>query len=124
MGTQVCHTHSYAATTGTSVLRKHLIDHHRDEWISACMRMKIKITAQQAQPVLDNYRAKFGDQHQAELNGGSGPAGRKPFSNEAFLDAICDWVVADDQVGHNLYILIAFSEIYTLLKGYQCHRVY
>ncbi|PCH40576.1 hypothetical protein WOLCODRAFT_67316, partial [Wolfiporia cocos MD-104 SS10] len=66
-------------------------------WISTCVQMKIKITAQQAQLALNDYRARFSDQHQAELNGNSGPAGRKPFSNEAFLDAICDWVVADDQ---------------------------
>jgi hypothetical protein len=55
--------------------------------------MNIKITAKEAQPAVQDYRRRQGQSSASE-----GVQGGRPFSHEAFVDAIVEWIVADDQV--------------------------
>jgi hypothetical protein len=88
----------FGQTTSTSVLRRHLFESHLDLWIAACDDMKIRITAKEALPVIEAYRQ---EPQQTQLE-----AARPEFSKEAFLDALVEFIVADDQVS---LILSIFS---------------
>jgi hypothetical protein len=83
----------FGQTTSTSVLRRHLFESHLDLWIAACDNMKIKITAKEALPVIEAYRQ---EPQKTQLE-----AARPEFSKEAFLDALVEFIVADDQVSFN-----------------------
>lgn len=89
----------FALTTGTDPLRKHLADHHTDAWISACDKLEIKITAKSAQRAVHEYRQR---QHQSSEGDSSteSKSSSHTFSQEAFVDAIVEFIVADDQVCH------------------------
>lgn len=78
-------------------MRKHLYERHADEWISGCDRLGIPITAKDAQPAVEKFRQRYGQQ---SGTGGttSGAKGRRPFSHEAFVDALVEFIVGDDQV--------------------------
>jgi len=83
-------------STGTSVKRQHLVDCHADAWISGCDRLKIPITAKAVQDNVRNYRIKQG---QADTKPTSTEStARTPFSQEAFVNMIMDFIVSDDQV--------------------------
>lgn len=86
----------YGASTASGTKRKHLFTVHLDDWVSSCDDLKIKITAKEAQPFVHEYRARQGQpssftrlQDVNEI---------PPFSNDTFIDAIVDFIVADDQV--------------------------
>lgn len=83
----------FSLTTSTSVLRRHLFENHLDLWITACDDMKIKITAKEALPVIEAHRQ---EPQKTPLE-----AARPEFSKEAFLDALVEFIVADDQVTFN-----------------------
>jgi hypothetical protein len=61
-----------------------------DSWVSACDDLKIEITAQEAQPILQNFR-NLPKKTSLEDS-------RPDFSQETFVDALVEFVVADDQV--------------------------
>ncbi|KAJ6537037.1 hypothetical protein B0H19DRAFT_1317438 [Mycena capillaripes] len=77
-------------------MRKHLYERHADEWISGCDRLGIPITAKDDQPAVEKFRQRYGQQ---SGTGGttSGAKGRRPFSHEAFVDALVELIVGDDQ---------------------------
>jgi hypothetical protein len=82
-------------TTATGSLRNHLLRDHIDEWVSSCDKLKIKC---QGGP---NVQEKLDSWRQAHDGGGSNQtkgSARKTFSNEAFVDAIVEFIIADDQV--------------------------
>lgn len=85
---------SFGKRTATGNLRKHLFTHHLDIWVRTCDQLGITITAREAQPYLERYRVESGVPFQATADG----LPRVPYSNEAFVDAIMTWIVADDQV--------------------------
>lgn len=85
----------YGTKTGTSVLRKHLYDKHIDSWVQACDHLSISITAQAALPAVNKYRRKHGQAEEATTGTQGTP---RAFSSAAFLDALVEWIVADDQV--------------------------
>jgi hypothetical protein len=62
-------------------------------WVAACDEFKIKITAKQAQPAVLEYRHRQG--HTTAI-----PEVKESpsFSQDAFVDAITEWIIADDQV--------------------------
>ena len=78
---------TFKGNTGISNLRKHLYLHHLDDWVKSCADLKIPITAKAAVEAI-------------EKSGGivSGEAERLQFSQEAFTDALMEFVVGDDQV--------------------------
>ena len=61
-------------------------------WISICDKKDIKITTSSVTKCVAAYRAECG-----EIPDTNDTAHQK-FSNEAFVDAIVEWIVADDQV--------------------------
>jgi hypothetical protein len=81
---------TFSKGTATGTLRRHLIDRHLREWVSGCDQLGIEITAKSAQVPVHEYRH------------GNPPASvsndRKPYSKEAFMDAIVAFIVSDDQV--------------------------
>ena len=86
---------TFSLKTATGVLRRHLYEHHTDSWIEGCDKLRIPITAKDAQRVVSEYRHRNG---QAGANNAENSRTRRPFSNEAFIDAIIEFIVADDQV--------------------------
>jgi len=67
-------------------------------WVDTCDKFKIPIKAQVAQKAINDYRQKWG-QPQAPSDGSQVPP--PPiceYSHEAFVDAIVEWIVANNQV--------------------------
>ncbi|KAJ7853951.1 hypothetical protein B0H14DRAFT_3136693 [Mycena olivaceomarginata] len=89
-------TTKFAKLTSTGVLRKHLYEHHIDAWVEACDQLKIPIKAKEAARFVDAYRVR---KHQKTGNTSNSEPGKKrtPFSQEAFVDAIVEFIVSDDQ---------------------------
>jgi len=86
--------YAFSLETGTSTLRHHLFSHHLALWVEACDRFKIPITASSALPHVRAYRQSAGM---------APPPSERPenvpkFSNKAFIDAIVEFIIADDQV--------------------------
>lgn len=89
----------YSSTTSTSTLQKHLADNHFAEWVDSCDEQKIQIseTLKVYPHVLQHQSERDGWQNtQPSSNPGIGE--RLKFSKEAFVNAICDFVISDDQV--------------------------
>jgi len=85
-------------TTGTTVLRAHLANEHIENWVETCDKFKISITAQVAQKAVNAYRQRRGQPQEASSRS-EGPVPHvREYSREAFVDAIVEWIVADDQV--------------------------
>lgn len=99
------HKKTFSKTTSTGVLRKHLYEHHLDVWVAGCDQLKILIKAKEAKPFVDDYRAR----KEHTTAGASDPKPeekRTEFSQEAFVDAIVEFIVGDDQVCLSLFHLI------------------
>jgi hypothetical protein len=99
------YTKTYSKATSTGILRKHLFEHHLDVWVAGCDQLNIPIKAKEAKPFVDDYRAR--KEHTAA--GASDPKPqekRTEFSQEAFVDAIVEFIVGDDQVCLSLFHLI------------------
>jgi len=89
----------FSIKTGTGVLRRHLFDHHVDKWIEGCDKLRIPITAKEAQRALTDYRHRKGQANvNPSVNSTDHSKPGRPFSQEAFVDAIVEFIVADDQV--------------------------
>ncbi|KAJ7833431.1 hypothetical protein B0H14DRAFT_3142591, partial [Mycena olivaceomarginata] len=89
-------TTKFAKLTSTGVLRKHLYEHHIDAWVEGCDQLKIPIKAKEAARFVDTYHMR---KHQKTGNTSNSEPGkeRRPFSQEAFVDAIVEFIVGDDQ---------------------------
>lgn len=86
----------YGKNTSTTVRRNHLCEFHPSAWIAACDKLGIDITAKSAQNTVRDYRKQHS---QASLASAADPEDlRKRFTPEAFVDAIVDFIVSDDQV--------------------------
>ena len=85
----------FSIKTGTGTLRRHLFENHADLWISGCDTLHIPITAKEAQSTLTDYRNRQG---QPSADNSKQPNLGRKFSQEAFVDAIVEFIVADDQV--------------------------
>jgi hypothetical protein len=83
-------------STGTGVKRQHLVDCHIDTWIYSCDRLKIPITAKGVQDAVCDYRMRQGQANSQPSTTDS--ITRSPFSQEAFINAIMNFIIADDQV--------------------------
>jgi hypothetical protein len=81
---------AFGLTTGTGTLRRHLFENHIDAWVTACDNLKIEITAQEAQAAIEKYRKLPPKTTLEDL--------RPEYSKDAFVDALVEFIVADDQV--------------------------
>jgi hypothetical protein len=71
-------------------LRKHLFTDHIEKWITSCENLNISITATAALEAIRTFRK--------EPATTSLESERPPYSKEAFIDALVNFVVGDDQV--------------------------
>jgi len=69
-------------------------------WVEGCDKFKIPIVAEKAKGPVANYRASKGDGSQATSAefAGDRPPDIREYSYEAFVDAITEFIIADDQV--------------------------
>jgi hypothetical protein len=81
---------TFGHSTSVSTLRKHLYKNHIEQWVTACDDLKIPITAKGAEEPVRIFRK--------EPASTSIESERPTYSKEAFVDAIVDFVVGDDQV--------------------------
>ncbi|KAJ7030540.1 hypothetical protein C8F04DRAFT_961485, partial [Mycena alexandri] len=77
-------------------LRKHLYENHLDAWVEGCDKLKIPINAKEASKHVDAYRSRKGQKTGASSNSEPGQK-RTEFSQEAFVDALVEFIVGDDQ---------------------------
>lgn len=84
------HVSTFSPNTSTSTLRKHLINDHIEEWISSCEDLGIEITAAAAQAAIRRFRNQPAETP-LETN-------RPQYSQEAFVDALVEFIVGDDLV--------------------------
>jgi hypothetical protein len=97
---------SFKTTTGTTILRSHLANEHIENWVRTCDKFEISITAQVAQKAVNAYRQRHGQpQESTDHDGSEGPVPRvREYSRQAFVDAIVEWIVADDQVSPFMFL--------------------
>ena len=95
---------------------------HAHKWIDSCDLSKIKITAKSAQEVVAEYRAYQGQGYTS-----SGKRARRPYSSEAFVDVIVEFIVVDDQVRVYLvtcegctFLIISLHRLSMLLSANSC----
>lgn len=96
---------TFGRSTGISVLRKHLLKNHIEQWVTICDNLKIPITAKSAEEAVRVFRK--------EPAPTSFETHRPTYSKEAFVDAIVDFIVGDDQVRKFIYLFIAMYLIKT-----------
>ena len=87
----------YKETTGSGNLRKHLYLKHSEDWFSHCDELGIEITStnKELQSRLANYR----QQHVQALKPAFDKSiSRQKYTPKAFVDAIVEFIVADNQV--------------------------
>jgi hypothetical protein len=72
--------------------------YHLDAWVIGCDQLKIPITAMNAKGPVEEYWRKKGHQPQPHQSGPS----HLQFSQEAFIDALVKFIIADDQVCHSI----------------------
>jgi hypothetical protein len=84
------HLSVFEPTTSTSNLRKHLFTDHIEEWITSCESLNISITSAAAIQAISKFR---NEPPSTTLD-----LERPPYSKEAFINAILEFVVGDDQV--------------------------
>jgi len=82
---------------------------HLNEWFEECDKHSIKITADKAKPWVDSYRRW---RSQTREYPSVDPGTRKKYSNEAFVDALAEFIIADDQVVKS-HVLFGASGIHT-----------
>jgi len=76
-----------------------------DAWVEGCDRLKIPIKAKEAARYVDEYLVR---KYQTTSGTSTSEPGKKraQFSQEAFVDAIVEWIVGDDQVSFSFTFLL------------------
>ena len=91
---------TFGRSTSVSILRKHLYKNHIEQWVTTCDDLKIPITAKSAEEPVRIFRKEpVPTSLQAE---------RPTYSKEAFIDAIVDFIVGDDQVCNRLLFIAIY----------------
>ncbi|KAF5333840.1 hypothetical protein D9758_017432 [Tetrapyrgos nigripes] len=81
---------SFSANTSTGSLRKHLYTYHLSFWVDTCDSANIDIMAKEARSYVESYHAD------ASANPGQ-CIPRQAYSPAAFKDAICEFIISNDQ---------------------------
>ena len=85
----------YGSSTSTGTLRKHLFTNHIKDWLSECEKLQIRITAKDALAAIAAFqgtRTQTQTQH------------RQKFTQECFVDALAEFIVATDQVYSHFFM--------------------
>lgn len=92
------HEHTkFKSSSSTSTLRAHLARFHLDEWIEHCDKEGIPTRWKETEAAVHSYHRKHGQNTGSK----SQSSERKKFSNEAFVDALAEFIIQDDQVRSN-----------------------
>jgi hypothetical protein len=108
----------FSTSTSTGTLRQHLLKFHLDEWVQECDKHGVQITAKDARDAVQSYRRRKG-QNRDQANADPGP--RKKYSNEAFVDALAEFIISDDQV--TLFQVDSKLGHLYVDTVYQCRRI-
>ena len=87
------HVMNFSLKTGSGTMHSHLSHQHTHNWILTCNTNDIKITATGVHEILVEYQSSQGEEHTDSAN-----KSHKPYSREAFVDALVEFIVVDDQV--------------------------
>ncbi|KAJ7148503.1 hypothetical protein C8R43DRAFT_889005 [Mycena crocata] len=82
--------------TSSGVLRTHLYENHLDAWVEGCDQLKLTIKAEKAKKYVAEYRARKQQKTRTTPDTNSEKP-RKEFSQDAFVDALVEFIVSDDQ---------------------------
>ena len=85
------HVSTFRVTSSTSSIRKHLYNEHIGEWVSSCDNLNISITAAGAKAAARRYHNLPEDDTPSDIE-------RPQYSKEAFVDALVEFIIGDDQV--------------------------
>lgn len=81
--------HPYSGSTASGPLRAHLLARHAEEWVQACREKNIDLRGKEGEEALAKVTGVPVDR-QAEA--------QVPFTQDNFLDALVQFIVATDQV--------------------------
>ena len=81
---------SYALGTGITTVERHFIKNHVADWVTACKDAQIRIPSSKGQAAARKYH-RLPPATDLETD-------RPKFSKSAFVDALTEYVVGDDQV--------------------------
>ena len=95
----------YEYLTSTSGLCQHLMKDHLDDWVKSCDKADIKITANKAKAVVDEYHHHQGE-YVLDL---SNPTSWPKFSKMAFVDAMVEFITAEDMVSRLICVVLECS---------------
>lgn len=79
----------YGSSTATGTLRKHLFSCHIQDWLSECKKLQIRITAKDALAAIIAFQGTRNESHTQQ---------RPKFTQEHFINALAEFIVATDQV--------------------------
>ena len=85
---------------------------HLAEWVDSCADLGIIIDAREAMQAVNAYRELKGQQPQPAMDSGGV---REEFSHEAFVNAVVEWIVSDDQVSSELLLVMRLHNTYYVL---------
>ena len=91
--------HKYGSSTSTGTLWKHLFTCHIEIWISECERLQIRITAKDALAAIATFQ---GTQAQSQSQQ------RLRFTQEHFITALAEFIIAKDQVFLIFFLIFLF----------------
>ena len=86
----------YGSSTSTGTLRKHLFSYHIKDWLSECEKLQIRITAKDALAAIAAFQGTRTESQTQQ---------RPKFTQEHFIDALAEFIVATDQVNSYLFML-------------------
>jgi hypothetical protein len=92
----------YSKTTSTGTLRKHLYMSHPQLWVSECKRLGLTIRAKEALGAIAAFQDTRGEPHTQS---------RQRFTQEGFINAIAEFIIANDQVC-SICLLFCFNLTY------------
>jgi hypothetical protein len=106
--------HSYRASTATGPLRSHLRKHHAEEWVKECQKLGIKLRGKEGEEAVAMVTGQPLER-QAEA--------RTPYTQDNFLDALVQFIVATDQVFIFFYYFFGvFPHLINFLGHKDCRQ--
>ena len=89
-------------------------------WVDSCDKFKIPITAAKAQEPVASYRTSKGQRTSpSNPRVGDRPPDMPEYSYEAFVDAITEFIIADDQVSIHQFEA-GYSVLQICLPVFEC----
>lgn len=88
-----------------STLQVHLAWFHLDDWVKHCDKEGIPTKWKETEAAVNSYQWK----HSQNSGTNSQLGEQKHFSNKAFVDALAEFIIQDDQVWLNLFFTISYS---------------